>query len=506
MYDREMQARRVAVIDVGTSSVHMIVGERQGDGYRIVDRDKVMVHLGAGVDARGRLTGEAMERGLAAIGRMAEVARGWSVREIVAVATSAVREATNRDVFVHLVKEETGIDLRILSGEEEAGYIFRAVRSAVELGDRTALCIDIGGGSVELIAGTATEVHLAESHALGSLTLSRRFALEGRPSPDGVEACRRFIRRHIAKVCRRIEHSHPSLFVATSGTVLALARLAAPPQDTPLVVSRELGAGELADLIERLCRTSAAQRVAYFGIEEHRARTIVGGALLLHELMRELGIPSLLACPVAMREGLLERRERTRGDTSLRRKAARALAQRSNSDMRHAEHVARLALRIFDQTTELHGLHDSYREILEHAALLHEIGMHVSDRAYHKHTYYLVRHAELRGFTEEQLVLIANVARYHRKATPADDHQNLDELTPPQRADMEKLASILRIAEALDRGHRQFVHDVAVELKKRVVRFPVQARAEAAAEIAAAGRRAKYFGELFDRRVRVEMR
>ena len=144
------------------------------------------------------------------------------------------------------------------------------------------------------------------------------------------------------------------------------------------------------------------------------------------------------------------------------------------------------------------------RELLEYAALLHEVGMHVSDRGYHKHTYYLIRHAALRGFTEEQLIVVANVARYHRKSQPEDDHVNLTELSPPQRGDVEKLSAILRIAEALDRSHRQAVRDVAVRCNGDV-RFFVRARSEASVEIEAAAKRARYFADLFEKKVKFQV-
>ena len=166
--------------------------------------------------------------------------------------------------------------------------------------------------------------------------------------------------------------------------------------------------------------------------------------------------------------------------------------------------MAKLALRIFDQTRMLHALPDEAREVLEHAALLHETGMQVSDRGYHKHTYYLIRHAQLRGFTEEQVILVANVARYHRKSPPEDGHPNLEELTPAQRGDVEKLAAILRIAEALDRSHKQSVRDVAVRFNGNV-RFSVRTRSDAAVEVAAASKRAKYFASLFEAKVRIEV-
>ncbi len=190
--------------------------------------------------------------------------------------------------------------------------------------------------------------------------------------------------------------------------------------------------------------------------------------------------------------------------SSPRTKSVAAFARRCDCDIRHSEHVARLAGRIFDQTSRLHALRAECRELLKHAALLHEVGLHVSDRGYHKHSYYLIRHAPLRGFNEEQLDLIANVARYHRKSTPSEGHSNLAQMTPAQRADVEKLSAILRIAEGLDRTHRQAVRDVAIRVDRRV-RFAVRAHENATAEIAAARKRARYFAELFNLGVTFEV-
>jgi len=269
---------------------------------------------------------------------------------------------------------------------------------------------------------------------------------------------------------------------------------------------RELTREVLEQMLNDLAGTSAKERVERFSVDEKRARNIVAGAVVLREAMAALRLRSLLACPVAIREGIIESRlaeSRAKPERSLRRASALALADRSACDRRHAQHVARLALRIFDQTRNLHRLEDDSAELLEHAALLHESGMQVSDRGYHKHTYYLIRHADLRGFTDEQLVVVANVARYHRKAAPSDDHANLLELTDEQRDAVEKLAAILRIAEALDRSHRQSVRDVAVR-SNGAVRFIVRTRADAAMEIASAAKRAKYFASLFEKKVRFE--
>ena len=500
--------RSIAAIDIGTNSIHMIVAEvRHGGGYRVVDKEKETVQLGLSSLDGAPLSEEAMERGVAAIAHMCDVARGRKVDEIIAVATSAVREAPNRREFLRRVKDAAGIRVKVISGEEEADYIYRAVRSAVEVEEgNTLLCVDIGGGSVELVVGTAREIYFTASEPLGSLRLAQRFRLEETPRPEDVEACRRAAAEHLRKTAKRILALGFDTCVGTSGTIQALTNLAAPAVDAGRPAPRTLTHEALQEVVATLCRSTLKQRVERMGLDPKRARNIVAGSIVLNQIMTSLRIPSLLACPVGIREGIIVSRisgDPERAGESLRRKSSLALVDRSNCDRRHARHVAKLALRIFDQTRMLHALPDESREMLEHAALLHETGLHVSDRGYHKHTYYLIRHSGLRGFSEEQLILVANVARYHRKSAPADDHPNLEELTPAQRGDVEKLAAILRIAEALDRSHTQSVRDVAVRFNGKV-RFAVRARTDAKVEMAAAGRRAKYFASLFERTVRIE--
>lgn len=501
------EPRRLAAIDIGTNSIHMIVAELQGRTYRVVDKEKEMVQLGMSSLDGAPLAEEAMQRAITAIARMAEVARGWQVGEIVAIATSAVREAPNRRDFIRRVKDAAGLKVRVISGEEEADYIFRAVRSAIDLDRSTALCIDIGGGSVEFIVGTATEIYFTASEPLGSLRLAQRFRLQDVAKPADIDACRRFAATHLRKVQKKVRRIGVDQCIGTSGTILSLTNISAPP-DAAASVARTLTREGLGMVFDQLAGTSAAERVERFGIDEKRATTIIAGAAVLIAIMDALRIPALLASPVAIREGIVEAHLRASrvpaSAQSLRRSSVVSLAERSNCDKRHGRHVAWLATRIFDQTTRVHALPSEARELLEHAALLHEVGMHVSDRGYHKHTYYLIRHAALRGFTEDQIVIVANVARYHRKSEPGSDHQNLEELTAAQRGDVEKLAAILRIAEALDRSHRQAVRDIAVRCNGNV-RFFVRARSDASVEIQAASKRARYFSSLFERKVRFEL-
>jgi exopolyphosphatase/guanosine-5'-triphosphate,3'-diphosphate pyrophosphatase len=189
----------------------------------------------------------------------------------------------------------------------------------------------------------------------------------------------------------------------------------------------------------------------------------------------------------------------------VRRRSVLDLAERSGVDGAHAAHVARLALRIFDETRDLHGMKTASREILEFSALLHEIGRHVSFQGYHKHSYYLIRHAGLLGFTDDQVALIANVARYHRKATPSEKHENVRELAPRQRKAVERTSAILRLADALDRGRKQAIRDIGVEFGDDRVLFRARPRSNATVEIEAAAKQARYFGRVFDRKTEVSL-
>ncbi|MGH9420317.1 MAG: Ppx/GppA phosphatase family protein [Thermoanaerobaculia bacterium] len=502
--------KRIAAIDVGTNSIHMIVAETRERGYRVVDREKEMVQLGlASLDGQP-LTADAIERGVAAIGKMAEIAAKWNVDEIVAVATSAVREAPNRRDFLRQVKDATGVKVRVISGEEEADYIFRAVRSAVEVDAQTALCIDIGGGSVELIVGTADETFFTRSEPLGALRLAQRFGLIERPSARAIQRCRRHVEDRISKLRRRILRLGVDLCVGTSGTIQTLATMASPAETTaPAHGLRRLERSAIAGLIPMLASMTAAERATRFALDAPRATSILAGAIALNVILEIFEIDDLLACPLAMREGMLESRvaaleESEEGGGSLRQSSVLALAQRTDCDLKHGMHVAKLASRIFDQTKALHALEQQMTGLLEAAAVLHEAGLHVSDRAHHKHSYYLIRHADLRGFTDEEILIIANVARYYRKAPPEASHENFAELTPTQRQDVEKLAAILRIAEALDRGHRASVRDVAVRVRRDQARFMIRTRSDSSVEIASARKRAKYFAQLFDVEVIIE--
>jgi len=479
----------------------MIVVEAQKHGYRVIDKEKEMVQLGRGSLEGRPLTDAAIDRGVEALKKMAGIAERWKVNEVVAVATSAIREAPNGRRFITLAQKASGIKVRVISGEEEADYIYRAVRSAIDFHGGTALAVDIGGGSVELIVGTTEQVYLTSSEPLGALRMSQMFELDRAATPAQVDDCRAYVRKRLKKPLKSIAALGFDFTVGTSGTIVTLATIGANG-DSMSSGLRWLSRKRLRDLIDALTPLTSADRAKRFALDERRSETILAGAIVLYEIMRGLELDQLRAVDAALREGIVDsvldrvREPKERG--SVRRSSVLNLVERSDVERTHATHVARLALRIFDQTQELHRFRTGERELLEYAALLHEVGMHVSYQGNHKHAYYLISHAGLRGFTTDQVAVVANVARYYRKAPPSDEDDNFKQLSGSQKDVVRKLSAMLRIADALDRGRRRAVRDVGVEVGEGKVHFHVRLRGEGEVEVAAATRRARYFGKVFE--------
>jgi exopolyphosphatase / guanosine-5'-triphosphate,3'-diphosphate pyrophosphatase len=505
------KARRMAAIDVGSNSIHMIVVEPRGRSYRVLDKEKEIVQLARGSLGGEPLTSAAMERGVASLGRMAEIARRWDARDIVAVATSAVREAPNGGDFIRMAEQASGIRIGVISGEEEADFIYRAARLAVDFHGQRAVVIDIGGGSIEIVLGTEHEVYFTHSDPLGAIRLAEKFFRYDPPLASEISACRRHVRRTLRRTLFQVSAIGFDFCLGTSGTINTLATISDTTVADPGVASglKWLEREVLEELVKKLSRLPAQERVATFGIDPARGETILSGGLALLEILIALNVRKLRACSAALREGLVdawfEKRNMKRESVGgVRLSAVIDLAEQSGYDGAHARHVANLALSIFDQTAALHGYDQPERELLEYSALLHEVGMQVSFRGHHRHSYYLIRHSGLQGFTTDQVRIMANVARYYRKALPSLDHDNYVELSERLRSVVDVLAAILRIAAGLDRGRRQAVESVRVDIGRKRLQFFVTERLDASLEIEGARRKAGFFGKIFDRKVVVD--
>ena len=483
---------RIAAIDIGTNSIHMIVVKVRPDlSFEIIDREKDMVRLGAGgLDGRS-LTPSAVAGALQTLAKFKRLAESHKVDEIVAAATSATREADNGGDFIAEVDRLTGIRIRVISGTEEARLIHLAAGYGVDIGASTAVVIDIGGGSVEVTLGTATELALGKSFKVGVIRLTERFIksdpLTGRDERRLVKHLNREMGGYLDQVASR----GFDRVIGTSGTILSLGALASGDGGggTEELRNRRVPVKSLHRLRKRLTGLPLEGRLGVPGLDPRRADLSVAGSVLLDTILRRLGADELTLCDLALREGLILDYVRRNGARirkaerypDVRRRSVIELAERCGYWPEHAQQVARLALAIFDQTRSVHGLTDRERDWLEVGALLHDIGVHISYERHHRHSYYLIKNGDLRGFDPKEIEIIALIARYHRQATPKKSHEGFAGLGRATRRAVKALAAMLRLAEGLDRSHSQVL--AGIDLYPRGDDYLARLRAGGDAEL-----------------------
>ena len=457
---------RLAAIDIGTNSIHMIVVRVRPDlSFEIIDREKDMVRLGAGgLDGRS-LTPAAMGAALQTLAKFRRLADSHKVDEIVASATSATREADNGGDFIAEVARLTGIQIRVISGTEEARLIHLAAAYGVDIGGSTGVVIDIGGGSVEVTLGTATHLTLGRSFKVGVIRLTERFVKSDPLSGRDERRLVKHLHNEMGDYLDLLVSRGFDRVIGTSGTILSLGALASSDGGAPLeeLRNRRINARTLHKLRKRLISLSLEGRLAIPGLDPRRADLSVAGSVLLDTILRRLGAEEFTLCDLALREGLVldyihrnsARIRKVERYPDVRRRSVVELAERCGYWPEHAQQIAKLSLAIFDQTRSVHGLGDKEREWLEYGALLHDIGVHISYERHHRHSYYLVKNGDLRGFDPVEIEIIALLARYHRQATPKKSHEGYGDLNGATRKAVKAMAAMIRLAEGLDRSHAQ---------------------------------------------------
>ncbi|MEX2273010.1 MAG: Ppx/GppA phosphatase family protein [Vicinamibacterales bacterium] len=490
---------RIAAIDIGTNSIHMIVVRIRPDlSFEVVDREKEMVRLGAGgLDGR-QLQPSATAAALQTLTRFKRLADAHQVDEITAAATSAVREAENGGDFIARVRRETGIRVRVISGAEEARLIHRAAGYGVDMSEGPAVVIDVGGGSVEITLGSPHRVAMGRSFKAGVIRLTERYVKSDPVSPRDEQRLVRYIRKETRDYIREIARRGYTRVFGTSGTVLSLGALAAGVGRAADARNLRVSAKALRRLRKRLTGQTLDERLKMQGMDPRRADVIVSGAILLDTLITDLGAEDITLCDLALREGLvldyiqknsahIRKVERI---PDVRRRSVIELAERCNYSADHARQVAHVATTLFDQTRSLHGLGDREREWLELAALLHDIGVHISYEDHHRHSEYLIRNGGLRGFEAQEIDVIALIARYHRLVTPKKTHAEFAKLKSSSRRVVKALGAFLRLAEGLDRSHAQVVRNLDVHGRKSHLSVRLTTAGDAELELWAASRHA----------------
>jgi exopolyphosphatase/guanosine-5'-triphosphate,3'-diphosphate pyrophosphatase len=493
--------RNIAAIDAGSNALRLAIAAVGVDRLpRVIASIREPVRLGHDVFTKGSVTEETLERALHAFRRFRALMREHHVESFRAVATSALREARNRDVVCGRILEVTGIELNVIPAEEEARLVYLAVANRVDLKDRRALLVDIGGGSVEIVLVEDGQIVVTDSFRMGAVRLmhelgdaragTRRFNKLVR---EYVEATRKRLRKKIGS--KKIE-----VCLATGGNVESLGDLRHQlwRKSNDLIKLDELG-----KLITKLQGLTVEERVRELDLRPDRADVIVPSAIVLHRMLQWAGTKEAVLPRVGLKDGLLVdllgrlNQERSQESRAQVLASAKQLGLKYSLDRDHGEAVSRFAVQLFDATRSLHNLTDDHRLLLEVAGQLHEIGNYVDVTGHHKHSYYLLMHSPLLGLTDWQRAIVANIARYHRKSAPSLNHEPYRNLAPKSRLIVTKLAALLRVADALDREHGGKVTKVEIECRPPRLVLRLRGKGDLLLERWAIERKAELFEEVF---------
>lgn len=473
----------LAAIDIGTNSIHMVVVQidAQLRTFTIIAREKDTVRLGNRDPKTGKLTPEAMQRALESLQRCQDLATSLKAEHIIAVATSAMREAANGSEFLQTIQSKLGLAVNLISGYEEARRIYLGVLSGMEFHNQPHVIIDIGGGSTELILADSDEHRFLSSTKVGAVRLAQEFVTSDPISESELHYLQAYVHgmleRAVDELKSNLRPGEVPRLVGTSGTIKSLALIHAAQtlgtEPNPLngyTFSRH----DLNDMIQNMASMTCSKRYELPGMSDKRAEIIVPGAIVLQEAMVMLDLHEITICERALREGvivdwmlshgLIEDKLRYQG--SVRERSVYKIAQKYRVDLPYSERIANFAISIFDQTKgKLHHWNQAERELLWAATILHNCGVYISHSSHHKHSYYLIRHAELLGFTEMEVELIANLARYHRKSKPKKKHDNYSHLSDESRQMVSQVSAILRLSVALDRRQIGAINQVVCQYK-----------------------------------------
>jgi exopolyphosphatase/guanosine-5'-triphosphate,3'-diphosphate pyrophosphatase len=511
---RRASPTKVAAIDIGSNSIHMVIVRLyRGGHFEIVDRAKEMVGLGRGTLVNGRLSPEALAAGFRTLAAFTQLARRQGADPILAVATAAVREAENGGDLVLRAWEELGLRIDVITGNEEARLVFEAARHSIDFRGQRPIVVDVGGGSVELIQGVGPRLEWQESLKLGVARLTDRFIRNDPPRKGEIAAMRAHLKRKLEPAFERAARTEPTMMVGTSGTLLNLTAIAVAKREGRAPVSLHnhvLKRDEIIEIADRLSSMRKDERERVPALDRRRVELIIAGAILAEVLFEGFGIKQMRACEWGLREGIIldflarfpDYAETIARTPDIRRRSVLEMARRFQADEPHARQVAELAMRLFDATRAIHQLGRHERELLEFAALLHDVGLYVSHARHHHHSQYLISHGELlRGFTPEEIGIIAALARFHKGAPPKGLAAELGGLSSSASGLVTAMAAILRVADALDRSHHGVIRNIRVVRqngKKMLLRLDTAGR-DVELELWAARRKSELMEKCFNR-------
>lgn len=465
-------AQTVAVIEIGTSGIRLVVAEIGAKGeIRTLENLQKTVNFGKDVFSSESLSQASMAEGLAILQNYKSVIDTYQVKKVQAIATSAVREALNNDTFIDRIFVRTGIDVEIVEGPEENRLeliaVEHSVGSELELDKKNCLIVEVGSGSTEVIILNQGQVELTRTLSIGSLRLPEQAAASGKLKPEAVQrVLKRSIQEIAAYAAREYNFKQVDTFIALGGDVrFAAQQLATSAREKYAIVDKK----SFVNFVNKIGKMTPEEAAAEFSLPYPQAESLYASLLYYVNFLSETGAESLVIPTMSIRDAiLLEMSQLLSGHkrTDLSRQimnSARHLGAKFQYDKPHAAAVAQLATKLFDLLKSEHGLGSRERILLEVAAILHAIGSYISPAGRHKHSAYLVEASEIFGLRKSDKQIVSNLVRYHRRSAPKPTHEAYMALSRHDRAIVSKLAAILRVADSLDATHQQKVKHFELE-------------------------------------------
>lgn len=468
---------RFGIIDMGTNAIRMMIAEANGPSCAVLENHRLPLRLGRDVFHTGQIPEATMSAIVDSCRRFRASCDRLAVQHVRAIATAAVREARNRELLIDRVREATGIDIEVISGTQEAYLLNRAVQPRVDLRRGRSLLVDVGGGSVEVVLVEQGQVVSADSYRLGALRMLAALSDSASTGETFVELLQRHLHSLEKRIVERFGSGRIDRYVAVGGSIESLGDLLAARGSA--LRQGDIDALPIAALraeVEALARLSYNERIEQRGLRADRADTIVPAGIVYVRLAEIAGVDTVLVPRVGIKDGLLQEIVEGHLDAFAAEdhvdvvlSSCRTLGRKYHFEAEHAESVLELSRQLFDGTRDLHALGPRARVLLEAAALLHDIGVAVNNDGHHKHSHYLIAASEIVGLTDEERSLVALLSRYHRKAAPSREHEDFAALRRKDRALVERLAAILRVADALDRQHAAAIQSLQVKIREDAV-------------------------------------
>lgn len=509
-----MNTKRLAAMDIGTNSIRCIVVEADHKGgYKVLDDEKSTVRLGEDLSRTGAISPQASARALDAVGRFRKLIAGLKVGAVEAIATSAIRRASNGPELLEALSGTFGHEIRVISGVEEAELAMVSAQRHFDMEYKRYAVFDIGGGSLEITTALGNHIEECYSFDLGAVVMTEQFLTHDPIRAGDLQKLQKHVRTTLKKQMDRAKVQLHTL-IGSGGTTTAIGSMAmsAIGKSYASIHGYEVLRSEVVHLLAMLTRKTLTERRLVPGLNADRADIIVAGIAVIEELMRFFGANQLLVNERGIREGLIIRAMEKHGlitaATAPRtwRESALTFVRSCHVDEPHSLHVARLALSLFDALSVAFNLKKSDRKLLEAAAILHDVGYFIAYSSHHKHSYHLIRHAELFGFTPRERELIAQIARYHRKSIPKRKHEAFQGLHESDRQRVERLGGILRLADGLDRRRNSTVHALSCIFGGTLFTLQLEGDDDMSVEIFGAEAKKDLFEKAFGMRVVIETR